>query len=71
MLDITTEQGKRAEKRLQSDNIAWLTTVSANGRPYTSHRKTATSTSFDCFSSAGLPSMLARKAIALLYTLLQ
>ncbi len=35
MLDVTTEWGKHAEQRLQSNSIAWLTTVGGDGRPYT------------------------------------
>jgi PPOX class probable F420-dependent enzyme len=35
MLDVTTEWGKHAEQRLQSNIIAWLTTVGGDGRPYT------------------------------------
>ena len=35
MLDLTTEWGRHAEQRLQSNIIAWLTTVGSNGRPYT------------------------------------
>ncbi|HJT58074.1 MAG TPA: TIGR03667 family PPOX class F420-dependent oxidoreductase [Ktedonobacteraceae bacterium] len=35
MLDITTEWGQHAEQRLRSNIIAWLTTVGADGRPYT------------------------------------
>lgn len=35
MLDITTEWGRHAEERLRSNIIAWLTTVGADGRPYT------------------------------------
>ncbi len=35
MLDVTTEWGKHAEQRLQSNIIAWLTTVGSDGRPYT------------------------------------
>jgi PPOX class probable F420-dependent enzyme len=36
MLDMTTEWGQHADQRLRSNIIAWLTTVGANGRPYTS-----------------------------------
>ncbi len=36
MLDMTTEWGQHADQRLRSNVIAWLTTVGANGRPYTS-----------------------------------
>ena len=35
MLDLSTEWGQHAEQRLRSDKVAWLTTVGANGRPYT------------------------------------
>ncbi len=35
MLDLTTKWGEHAEQRLRSDAIAWLTTVSSEGRPYT------------------------------------
>jgi len=35
MLDITTEWGQHAEQRLRSNIIGWLTTVGADGRPYT------------------------------------
>ena len=35
MLDGTTKWGKHAEQRLQSNRIAWLTTVGGDGRPYT------------------------------------
>jgi len=35
MLDVTTEWGQHAERRLRSDIIAWLTTVGSDGRPYT------------------------------------
>jgi len=35
MLDVTTAWGQHAEQRLRSDIIAWLTTVGADGRPYT------------------------------------
>jgi PPOX class probable F420-dependent enzyme len=35
MLDVTTEWGRHAERRLRSDIIAWLTTVGSDGRPYT------------------------------------
>src|SRR5437763_16091 len=35
MLDITTEWGRHAEQRLRTNIIAWLTTVGADGRPYT------------------------------------
>ncbi len=35
MLDLTTEWGQHAEQRLRSETIAWLTTVSPEGRPYT------------------------------------
>jgi PPOX class probable F420-dependent enzyme len=35
MIDVTTERGKYAEQRLQSNIIAWLTTVGGDGRPYT------------------------------------
>ena len=33
MLDTTTEAGRRAERRLQSEEIAWLTTVRQDGQP--------------------------------------
>jgi len=36
MLDMTTEWGQHADQRLRSNTIAWLTTVGATGRPYTS-----------------------------------
>jgi PPOX class probable F420-dependent enzyme len=36
MLDMTTEWGQHADQRLRSNIIAWLTTVGADGRPYTS-----------------------------------
>lgn len=35
MLDRTTEWGQRAENRLQSNLIGWLTTVGSNGHPDT------------------------------------
>lgn len=35
MLDVTTAWGKHAQQRLQSNSIAWLTTVGSDGRPYT------------------------------------
>ncbi len=35
MLDVTTKWGKHADQRLQSNRIAWLTTVGGDGRPYT------------------------------------
>lgn len=33
LIDRTTDFGKRVEKRLQSENIAWFTTVRADGMP--------------------------------------
>ncbi|HEY7419918.1 MAG TPA: TIGR03667 family PPOX class F420-dependent oxidoreductase [Ktedonobacteraceae bacterium] len=33
---MTTEWGQHADQRLRSNIIAWLTTVGADGRPYTS-----------------------------------
>jgi PPOX class probable F420-dependent enzyme len=33
VLDITTEAGRRAERRLHEEEIAWLTTVRADGQP--------------------------------------
>lgn len=33
MLDITTEAGGRAEKRLREEEIAWMTTVRPDGQP--------------------------------------
>jgi PPOX class probable F420-dependent enzyme len=33
VLDTTTEAGKRAERRLREEEIAWLTTVRADGQP--------------------------------------
>ena len=33
MLDTTMEAGKRAERRLREEEIAWLTTVRADGQP--------------------------------------
>lgn len=33
MIDLTTELGARAAKRLQDDHIIWLTTVSQDGTP--------------------------------------
>lgn len=33
MLDITTETGGRAERRLREEGVAWLTTVRADGQP--------------------------------------
>ena len=33
MLDTTTEAGGRAERRLREEEIAWLTTVRADGQP--------------------------------------
>ena len=35
MFDTTTEAGKRAEARLQEEQIAWLTTVRSDGQPQT------------------------------------
>ncbi len=35
MLDLSSEWGRHAEQRLRSDKVAWLTTVGADGRPYT------------------------------------
>jgi hypothetical protein len=33
MLDTTSEAGSRAEDRLRSEEIAWLTTVRLDGQP--------------------------------------
>jgi PPOX class probable F420-dependent enzyme len=33
MLDTTTEEGGRAERRLRDEEVAWLTTVRADGQP--------------------------------------
>ena len=33
MLDTTTDAGARAQRRLQEEEIAWLTTVRADGQP--------------------------------------
>jgi len=33
VLDTTTEAGGRAERRLREEEIAWLTTVRADGQP--------------------------------------
>ena len=33
MLDTTTEAGARAERRLRDEEMAWLTTVRADGQP--------------------------------------
>ena len=33
MLDTTGEVGSRAEERLRSEEIAWLTTVRPDGQP--------------------------------------
>ena len=33
LIDRTTDFGKRVEKRLQSESIAWFTTVRADGMP--------------------------------------
>jgi PPOX class probable F420-dependent enzyme len=33
VLDTTTEAGKRAQQRLREEEIAWLTTVRADGQP--------------------------------------
>jgi PPOX class probable F420-dependent enzyme len=33
VLDTTTEAGKRAQRRLHEEEIAWLTTVRADGQP--------------------------------------
>ena len=33
MLDTTTEAGRRAQRRLHEEKIAWLTTVRADGQP--------------------------------------
>lgn len=35
MLDTTTEAGARAERRLQEEEIAWMTTVRSDGQPQT------------------------------------
>ena len=36
MLDFTTEIGRRADQRLQQEQVVWLTTVSADGQPQSS-----------------------------------
>ena len=36
MLDLTTELGRRAEQRLQQEEVVWLTTVNADGQPQSS-----------------------------------
>ena len=33
MLDTTTEAGGRAERRLREEEVAWMTTVRADGQP--------------------------------------
>ena len=33
MLDLTTDQGRAAERRLREEEIVWLTTVRHNGQP--------------------------------------
>lgn len=33
MIDLTTKLGSQATKRLQQDDVIWLTTVSCNGTP--------------------------------------
>jgi len=33
MLDLTTEQGRTAERRLREEEIVWLTTVRRDGQP--------------------------------------
>ena len=33
MLDVTTESGAGADRRLRSEEVIWLTTVRANGQP--------------------------------------
>jgi PPOX class probable F420-dependent enzyme len=33
VIDPTTEKGARADARLRADDVAWLTTVSADGQP--------------------------------------
>ena len=33
MLDVTTESGARADRRLRSEEVIWLTTVRADGQP--------------------------------------
>jgi PPOX class probable F420-dependent enzyme len=35
VFDTTTEAGKRAEVRLQEEQIAWMTTVRSDGQPQT------------------------------------
>ena len=35
-IDTSTEFGKRAAHHLEHDQVAWLTTVSGNGRPFPS-----------------------------------
>lgn len=36
MLDLATENGRRADQRLRRDPIIWLTTVNAKGQPQSS-----------------------------------
>ena len=35
-IDTSTDFGKRVERRLKHDQVAWLTTVDADGRPFPS-----------------------------------
>ena len=35
-IDTSTDFGKRAEHRLKHEQVAWLTTVNGNGRPFPS-----------------------------------
>lgn len=35
-IDTSTEFGKRIERRLQDEQVAWLTTVNGDGRPFPS-----------------------------------
>ena len=35
MFDTTTDAGKRAEARLEKEEVAWLTTVRSDGQPQT------------------------------------
>lgn len=34
MIDLSTEFGQRVQRRLKGEQIAWLTTVSVDGRPH-------------------------------------
>ena len=36
MLDLTTEQGRHADRRLREEPVIWLTTVGAAGQPQSS-----------------------------------